>query len=92
METLLFWIQLIAHAGTAFALIAYRPGAGSRYRPFVSFISVLLAGGSLALVFGLLLKQPWAHSYAMTVLAVLVYVLVIRCHGNVANLIRGKRS
>ena len=92
METLLFLVQLLAHIGTVYLLFSYTPGYGSRYRPFISLVSVLLAGGSLALSFGLLLAQPWAHSYTLTLLAVVVYVALLRCHGNVADMIRGKRN
>lgn len=91
METFLLVVRIVAHLGAFWMLISYQPLPGSRYRPLISALSVLMAGASLALAFDAVVMQAWTHQYLVTAAAVLLFAALLRCHGNVADLMKAKR-
>jgi hypothetical protein len=89
MDELTMIVRLCANLSAFTILISYKAGPGAKYKPLVSFASVLLAGLSLAMVFEVALPSPWVGELTGMLLSLAFLAALLRCRGNVAHIIRG---
>lgn len=89
-ETALLMVRAVLHFGTFLVIASYVPN-GARYRWGVSMIAMSLAAGSAGLgtliVTGLLTAQYAGPQWLYLMVFGSVFVLVLRCRGNLARIL-----